>query len=94
MANHPSAIKRHKQSLKRRDANREVKSHIRTLVRRVNEAVEAGDAETANASLKNAARELARASSKGVLHTANASRRTGRLARKVAKLDASTGQPG
>ncbi len=94
MANHPSAVKRHRQSLKKRAANREVKSRIRTLLRRVNEAIEQGDAEKARNSFTEAEQALARASSKKVLHKANAARRTGRLAKKVAKLTASTGQPG
>ena len=86
MANHPSALKRHRQSRKRRDRNQSAKSRLATLVRRVNEAAEAGDAATARSHLQAASTALAKAASKGLLHSRNVSRRTGRLARKVARL--------
>ncbi len=86
MANHPSALKRHRQSLRRRDANRTIKSTLRSLVRRVNEAVEAGEADKAREELGRASRALAKAATKGTIHPRNAARRTSRLARKVAGL--------
>jgi small subunit ribosomal protein S20 len=86
LANHPSALKRHRQSRKRRERNISAKSRVRTLIRSVNTAVEAGDKATADARLKEASVALAKGASKGLHHRANASRRTGRLARKVAAL--------
>lgn len=86
MANHKSALKRHRQSLKRRDRNRGVKSRLRTLIRRVHEAIDAGDKQAAQAGLREASQALAKAASKGVLHSNNASRRSGRLARAVAAV--------
>ncbi len=86
MANHPSAIKRHRQSLKKQASNKAVKSRIGTLTRRVNEAVAAGDVEAAQTALTDVSRGLAKAASKGTLHRSTASRRTSRLATKVAKL--------
>jgi small subunit ribosomal protein S20 len=62
------------------------KSKLRSQIRKVREAVTAGDAQAAAAELKSASQALAKASSKGLLHPRNASRRTGRLARTVAKL--------
>lgn len=86
MANHPSALKRHRQSRKRREQNIAARSRVRTLVRGVNEAIEAGDKTVAQERLREASVALAKAASKGLLHAANVSRRTGRLARKVAAL--------
>ena len=41
MANHPSALKRHRQSEKARLANRSVRARLRTMVRQLREAVAA-----------------------------------------------------
>ena len=86
MANHASALKRHRQSRKRRLRNRAGKSSLHTLIRSVNEAVETGDKAAAQEKLRAASVALSKAASKGLLHSSNASRRTSRLARKVAKL--------
>jgi len=85
VANHPSALKRHRQSRKRRTANLAAKSKLRSQIRKVREAVADGNADAAAEQLKVASVALAKASSKGLLHPRNASRRTGRLARSVAK---------
>lgn len=86
MANHPSAVKRHRQSQKRATRNRAVRSGVRTTVKKVRLAVEASDRESAQAAMKAAQVELDKAVSKGVLHRKNASRRISRLARHVASL--------
>ncbi|MBW7956263.1 MAG: 30S ribosomal protein S20 [Deltaproteobacteria bacterium] len=83
MANHASAIKRHKQSEKRKQRNASVKSSLRTAVKKVKEAVSAGKADEAKANLKSAITELDKAASKGVLHRNNAARRVSRLSKLV-----------
>jgi small subunit ribosomal protein S20 len=86
VANHPSAAKRHRQSLKRRIRARSAKSAVGTSVTKVNAAVAAGDKSTAQSELKAASVALAKAASKGLLHRRNASRRTARLAQKVGRM--------
>ena len=86
MANHPSALKRHRQSEKRRLRNRAVKTRLRHLVREVREAVATRDHDAAAKSLAVASRALAKAVTKGVLHHNNASRRIARLAHDVSRL--------
>jgi small subunit ribosomal protein S20 len=88
VANHPSALKRHRQSEKRRLRNRAIKTRLRHLVREVRTAVSATDAEAAAKSLANATRALDKAATKGVLHRRNAARRIARLARVVSALRA------
>ncbi len=83
MANHKSAIKRHKQSEKRRERNASIKSIIRSSVKKVTEAVSAGKLDEAQGSLKSAASILDSAVSKGVLHRNNASRKVSRLTSAV-----------
>ncbi len=83
MATHRSALKRHRQSLKRRLRNVSCKSSIKTAIKRVNEALSKGDKEEAELLLKRATSLLDRAVSKGVLHRNNASRRISRLVSRV-----------
>lgn len=86
MANHPSARKRNRQSAKRSDASHSVRTKVRTLVRKCTEAVAAGDKDKAQEALGRATVALSKAASKGILHLNNASRRTSRLAQKVARM--------
>ena len=78
MANHQSAIKRHKQSEKRRLRNASTRSTLRTAVKKATEAV-SGKAADSAASLKAAIVLLDKAVSKGVLHRNTASRKISRL---------------
>ena len=86
MANHPSALKRHRQSEKRRLRNRAVKTHLRHLVRAVRTAVESRDPAAAAQTLARASRELDKAVTKGVLHRNSAARKISRLAHAVGAL--------
>jgi len=86
MANHPSAEKRHRQSVKRAARNQAVRSHLRTEVKKLRTLVGGGDAEQAKAAMPRVASTLDKAASKGVLHKNAAARRISRLAKQVAKL--------
>jgi len=86
MANHPSAIKRHRQSLKRAARNQAIRSNVRNSVKKVRVLVEAGDKAAAKQAVVQVQRTLDKAVSKGVLHRRNASRRAARLARHVDAL--------
>jgi small subunit ribosomal protein S20 len=83
LANHRSAIKRHKQSELRRVRNSSVKSSIKTAVKKVRANVKEGDVKEAKASLAKTSSLLDRAVTKGVLHRRNASRRISRLTTAV-----------
>ncbi len=80
MANHPSAKKRHRQSLKRQERNRHVRSTVRNAVRAV-QAAAGGD--QAPETLARAERLLRKAGSKGVFHQKTVSRTVSRLTRLV-----------
>ena len=86
MANHASALKRHRQSEKRRRRNQAIRSRLRHLVRAVREALGARDASTAASRLLDATRALDKAATKGVVHRRNASRRIARLTHAVGQL--------
>ncbi len=83
MATHKSALKRHRQSLARRERNRQVKGGIRKGTKRVYTAVEAGDIESAQEWLQVTIKRLDKAAEKGVIHKNNAARRKSRLTRLV-----------
>jgi len=86
VANHPSALKRHRQSEKRRLRNRALKTHLRHLVRAVRTAVASRDPASAAQTLARASRELDKAVTKGVLHRNSAARKISRLAHAVGAL--------
>ena len=74
MANIKSAKKRILTSEKKAAANKAVKSQVKTAVKKVRAAVEAGDKEAAKAALIDASAVIDKAETKGVIHKNNASR--------------------
>ena len=86
MANIKSQIKRIKTNEKARLRNQAVKSELKTYVRRVREAIDAGDKTAAEEHLRKASRKLDKAVSKGVIHKNQAANRKSKLARRVAAL--------
>ena len=86
MPHSKSAKKRHRQSLERRDRNRAVKRELKTRVRKVVEAVEAGKADDAQGALRVAAQKLDRAAAHKIIHRNAAARTKSRLATRVKKL--------
>ena len=81
MANIKSQKKRNIQNEKRHQRNIATKSALKTSTKRVHTAIAAGDAETAIAEQRSAARELDKASSKGMLHKRTVARKKSRLAK-------------
>jgi len=87
LANIKSQKKRILTNAKAADRNKSVRSSVKTAVKKVNEAVVAGDKAVALANLQAANRELDRAASKGVIHKNQAANRKSGLASAVAKLE-------
>lgn len=83
MANIKSQIKRNRQNEKRRQANRSLRSELRTRIKSVESAVEAGDAQAAGEALRLAQKRIDMAAAKGLLKPNTAARRKSRLARQV-----------
>ena len=83
MAVHKSVIKRHRQSLKRRARNQEIKSRVKTLIKKVRQSIDKKDHATALTQLRVVNKVLDGAVNKGVLKHNTASRRMSRLARAV-----------
>ncbi|MBL8574684.1 MAG: 30S ribosomal protein S20 [Hyphomicrobiaceae bacterium] len=88
MANTPSAKKAARKIERRTEVNKARRSRMRTYLRKVEEALAAGDATAASAALAAAEPEIMRAAQKGVVHKNTASRKVSRLSARVAKLSA------
>ncbi len=86
MANIKSQIKRIRTNEAARLRNKSVKSALKTAVRRVRTAVDAGDKQSAQAELLVASRSLDKAVSKGVIHANQAANRKSALAQQVNAL--------
>ena len=83
MANHKSAIKRHKQSLARALRNRAARTRVKNAVKSVRAAIQEKDKSKADSALITATSVLAKASGKGAIHWRKAARKISRLARAV-----------
>ena len=80
MANIKSQQKRIKTNEKARLRNKEVRSAVRTEIRKFRELLEAGDVVSAEAQLRVASRKLDKAVTKGVYHRNNAANKKSRMA--------------
>ncbi|MBS6830923.1 MAG: 30S ribosomal protein S20 [Desulfovibrio sp.] len=88
MANHKSAIKRHKQSLNRAARNRAARTRVKSAIKDVRAAIQGKDKNLADNALTLATSVLAKAAGKGALHWKKAARKISRLARAVNGIEA------
>ena len=82
MATHKSALKRMRQSQKRQARNTNVRSRMRTIVKRFRKALADGDAD-AGERLRAAESEIRKAATKGVIPARRASRAISRLTKSL-----------
>lgn len=83
MGNIASAIKRNRQNVKRRAHNRHYRSTMRTQIKRVREAIEAGDQDAAKALFPATVAIIQRVAQKGMIHKLTAARRVSRLNKAI-----------
>lgn len=88
MANTKSAKKAARQTVRKTEVNKARRSRTRTSVRKVEEAIQSGNAEAAIAALRAAEPEMMRAARAGVIHKNNASRKVSRLTKAIKALQA------
>ncbi len=86
MANTPQAKKRARQNERRAAVNKMRRTGIRTELRKVEEALAAGDKDAAAAALKAAQPKLMRGVTKGIYHKNTAARKMSRLSSRVKAL--------
>jgi small subunit ribosomal protein S20 len=87
LANIKSQKKRNLTNAKAQARNKAVRSSLKTLIKKVNEAVASGDKAAAAANLVVANRALDKAATKGVIHKNQAANRKSGIASAVSKLE-------
>ncbi|HJP39342.1 MAG TPA: 30S ribosomal protein S20 [Gammaproteobacteria bacterium] len=88
MANIKSAAKRAKQAEVRRQHNIALKSRMRTAIKKVITAIDAGDANLASEQYKQAVPEIDRMAGKGLIQANKAARHKSRLNKAIKGLRA------
>ena len=88
MANHKSAVKQHRQEVQRRQRNRNHRTRLRNAVKKLRQALETGDAASAQQLLPTTLGAVDHAAKLGAIHVKAASRTKSRLTRALNKLGA------
>jgi small subunit ribosomal protein S20 len=82
---HASAVKAHRQTIKRTEHNRQLRSKLRTGLKDIRAAIDAGDVTKAKAALNKTYSLIDKMATKGIIHDNAASRYKSRLAKRTAK---------
>lgn len=82
---HASAVKAHRQTIKRTEHNRELRSKLRTGLKNIRAAIDAGDVTKAKAALSATFSLIDKMAGKGIIHANAAGRYKSRLAKRTAK---------
>jgi small subunit ribosomal protein S20 len=90
LANTAQAKKRARQAEKHREHNASLRSMVRTYLKKVYAAVEAGDKALAESSYLTAVPVIDRMADKGLIHKNKAARHKSRLTAHILKLDGTT----
>ena len=88
MANHKSAKKRIRRNEAFNEVNSNRRSRIRTFIKKVEEAIAAGQADQAREALKAAQPEMMRGVTRGVFHKNTVSRKISRLSARIKAMAA------
>jgi small subunit ribosomal protein S20 len=88
VANHKNALKAHRQSLKRRDHNRQLLSRMRHALKSIRTALDDGDPTKAKDALRSTVSLIDKMAGKGLIHRNAAARHKARLSKRLAKPSA------
>ena len=86
MANTKQAAKRARKSIRQRAANVSLRTELRTAIKKVKAAIEAGDAAAAEAALRAEQSHIDRIADKRIIHKNKAARHKSRLAAQIKAL--------
>jgi small subunit ribosomal protein S20 len=79
-----SAVKAHRQNVKRRDNNRQLRSRLRSALKSIRAAIDAADLVAAKAALDQTFSLVDKMANKGIIHRNAAGRYKSRLVKRVA----------
>ena len=88
MASHDSALKAHRQNVKRRDHNRQMRTRLRGALRDIRAAIDAEDPAKVKDALSETVSLVDKMAKKKLIHKNTAGRYKSRLALRVAKKSA------
>lgn len=88
MASHDSALKAHRQNLKRREHNRQLRTRLRTALRDIRTAIDAGNPDDVRDALRQTISLVDKMAGKGMIHRNTAGRYKSRLSARVSKKSA------
>jgi len=88
MASHDSAIKAHRQSVIKREANRQYRTRLRGALRAIRSAIDSGDPGKVKDALRDTISLVDKMAGKKVIHRNAAARYKSRLAKRVASKSA------
>lgn len=86
---HKSAEKAYRQNVERREANRQLRSRLRTALKDIRAAIDAKDLKGARAALGETVSLIDKMAGKGIIHTNAASRYKSRIATRLRRAGAS-----
>ena len=88
MASHDSALKAHRQNVKRREHNRQLRSRLRSALRDIRAAIDSDDPGKVKDALRQTISLVDKMAAKKVIHRNTAGRYKSRLASRIAKKSA------
>lgn len=88
MATHASALKAYRQSLRRREHNREFRAKLRTALKDIRSALDKKDLSAARQELNKIVSLIDKLAGKGVIHRNAAARYKSRISTRLAKIRA------
>lgn len=88
MASHESALKAHRQNVKRREHNRQLRTRLRSALRDIRAAIDADDPAKAKDALRETISLVDKMAGRGVIHRNTAARYKSRLATRLSRRSA------
>ena len=88
MASHDSALKAHRQSVERREQNRQMRTRLRRALRDIRAAIDSGETGDVKDALRNTISLVDKMAGKGLIHRNTAARYKSRLSGRVARKSA------
>jgi small subunit ribosomal protein S20 len=88
VASHDSALKAHRQNVKRREHNRQLRTRLRSALRDIRSAIDAGTPDQLKDAVSQTVSLVDKMAGKGLIHRNTAGRYTSRLAARIARKTA------
>ena len=89
MATHASALKAHRQSVRRRELNRQLRTRLRSVLKAARAAIADKDLETAKSRLPSTVSLIDKMARKGIIHLNAAARYKSRLSTQIERASRS-----